>query len=45
MGKPAEVDDKTEKAFTTNIPVNRMAGRFEGNVRKCAVVGSVAAGV
>jgi hypothetical protein len=31
------------KPITTNIPVNRMATRLEGNVGKCAVVVSVTA--
>jgi hypothetical protein len=41
--KPAEAGRKIVKPTTTNIPVNRMARRLDGNIGKCAVVGSVTA--
>jgi hypothetical protein len=42
---PAETVCRLVKVIiTTNIPVNRMAERLEGNIGKYAVVGSVTAG-
>jgi hypothetical protein len=44
LGRRVEfvVDQMTLGQFiTTSIPVNRMDRRLEGNIGKCAVVGSV----
>jgi hypothetical protein len=42
--KPAEAGGKLVKAITTNIHVNRMATRLEGNIGKYGVVGIVRLG-
>jgi hypothetical protein len=41
--KPDEASGKLVMIITTNIPMKRMARRLEGNMGKCAVVGSVTA--
>jgi hypothetical protein len=41
--KPGDAGSKPMKVSTANIPVNRIPRRFEGNIGKYAVVGSVTA--